>query len=691
MSRRSWLVALVLGGTTASAAAAPPPGYFMSLAVYRPSTHSFIALNDLNTPSSYALNGAFELAGDLPVVGDFDGNGIYDAAVFRSGTWYTDKTHTLTADPGVAFGQAGDVPLAGDFDGDGIADLVLYRNGIWIFKASGGGSLPNLALGGVAGDIPVVADFDGDGIADIAIFRAGTWYIRMSSTGTNTTDNFGDGTYTPCAADWNHDGKAELCLFRNGVWYFKAVGAVSTMDTYTFGAAGDIPLAGGAFDKNVLFVRAGAAGTQDGTLAHPYATISQARDHAVNGSVIRVAGGTYAGIYFYGPGVGGVNTSSNVKLLGAGRCHAGTSACPAHLAASSGDALVLQGAAGLTVENFNITATGSGGRGIVLAAWNWSNSVPGASATIAFNSITNSNNYGILVTAQSQATISHNTITGGSYSAIGLQGGPPANPTQATIAYNEIANNGPFGGSVGGNGIQATNSSIVTATGNYVHDNGRYGIGGIDDSHMTITGNVIDHNTFTGVIICSLTDNDPSSATITGNTISNNGIGSLQNGIEFTYKCGNSLQTVSGNIFDGNSGDGIYIGSGKVEVTGNTFSSNDIGITLQQANLSGVTSSQNTDVHAYGNNFTNNRVGFFAQIDSGAAHEMIVTVGGTQSGQVNHFSGQSTHAIGCLSPTAPTPPVLLNCPAGGNTFATSGDNVDVRCSCDDVFHDAFGP
>jgi hypothetical protein len=691
MSRRNWLLASVLAAAANIAAATPPPGYFMSLAVYRPSTNHIYAYADLGT-QVYALNGTYGQTGDIPVIGDFDGKGVIDLAAFRNGIWYTDTTHTLTSDPSpITYNPAsGGIPLAADFDGDGISDLVIYNAGTWYIRSSKMGTQFTMTLGGAAGDKPVIADFDGDGIPDIAIFNAGNWTIHLSSTNANTTDAFGQAGDAPCAADWNHDGRAELCVFSNGVWYFKILGASGILDSYTFAfwQAGDTPLAGGAFDTNALFVRAGASGTQDGSLTHPYATIGQARDHTVDGSVIRISGGTYTeSLALYGPSINYAPSlfgKNNLKLLGVSR-----RAVKLAPSTSNADAITLWAASGDIIENLNIAPPATGRNAIVLCSSTCAYNLPGSSATIAFNSITGTPGYGILLTGQSQATINYNTITGSvNYSGIGLQGGPSNNPTTATIAYNEIANNGPVNGADGGNGIDARNSSIVNAVGNNIHNNGRFGIIGTTDSHLTITSNTIATNVLNGIILCggSLGGIDTSTATVTGNMIKGNGTlgGAGYNGLEFYQTCTGS-QVVSGNIFDSNTLNGIYIGSGTLDAANNTFSSNSDGMTIQSNN----SSTANTIVHLFGNSFTNNaQDGVYAQLDSGTTtHDMVVTIGGTQSGQPNHFSGQGFHAIGCSSSKV----LLLNCPTGGNTFATPGDNIESTCSCDDIFHDGFGP
>jgi len=682
--------AVVLAAIAGPAVAAPPPGYFMSLAVYRPSTNSIYAYADLTAnPHVYALNGPYGQAGDIPVVGDFDGNGVYDLAVVRisggNATWYADTNHDLTADPSplVFGGLAGDIPLAADFDGDGISDLVIYRGGTWFIRKSTDSTTFTKSLGGAVGDVPVIGDFDGDGIPDIAIFHAGAWTIQMSSGGT-ATDNYGDGTYKPCAADWDHDGRADLCVFLNGVWKFKHLGTGGTFDQYTFGTAGDIPLAGGAFDTDALFVWAGASGTQNGSLANPYATISQARDHAVDGSVIRIARGTYTEyVNLYGPSINyapGQFGKNNLKLFGVSRR-------AVNIAPSTGYGFRLWAASGYFLENFSITSPNNSG--IILGSSDGSYTNPGSSATIEFNSIANTSNYGVLVTGQSQAVIHRNTITNSvNYSGIGLQGGPASNPAKATISDNEIASNGPINGASGGNGIEATQSSIVTAAGNYIHDNGRFGIIGTSDAQLTIGSNTITANVLNGIILCggSVGASDKSTATISANTISGNGTagGSGYNGVEFYRSC-IGKQIVTGNVFDSNTLNGIYIGGGTLNASNNTFSNNQNGITIQSNNYATV----NTIVGLFGNDFTNNtKDGVFAQLDPGTtAHDMVVTIGSTQGSLQNHFSGQGFHAIGCSATTK----LLLNCPAGGNTFATSGDNIESTCSCDDIFHDGFGP
>jgi hypothetical protein len=70
--------------------------------------------------------------GDLPVVGDFDGDGVHEIGVFRNGRWILDidGNHQLDAHDRVfQLGAEGDLPVVGDFDGDGLDDPAVYHDG----------------------------------------------------------------------------------------------------------------------------------------------------------------------------------------------------------------------------------------------------------------------------------------------------------------------------------------------------------------------------------------------------------------------------------------------------------------------------------------------------------------------------------------------------------------------------------
>ncbi len=76
------------------------------------------------------------------------------------------------ADKSFTFGQAGDLPIVGDFDGDGVADLAVYRAGRWIVDTNGNRTMDAhdrvFELGGADGK-PIAGDWDGDGDDDPAV------------------------------------------------------------------------------------------------------------------------------------------------------------------------------------------------------------------------------------------------------------------------------------------------------------------------------------------------------------------------------------------------------------------------------------------------------------------------------------------------------------------------------------------
>jgi hypothetical protein len=166
------------------------------------------------------------LYGCYQPIGDYDGDGITDMAVYRPNNpsvWFVlGSAGTITS---TQWGIKGDIPVPGDYDGDGKTDIAVFRctTGEWWVKKSKGGKL--VVTWGTCDTIPVPADYDGDGKTDIAVFNCTThqWIIRLSSTGGTFIDYWGNCGDLPVEADYDGDGRADLAVFRcdTNQWFIK--------------------------------------------------------------------------------------------------------------------------------------------------------------------------------------------------------------------------------------------------------------------------------------------------------------------------------------------------------------------------------------------------------------------------------------------------------------------------------------
>jgi len=112
---------------------------------------------------------------------------VTSIGIYRNGAWFLDVDgNGRWSDPDLyfEFGAAGDRPVVGDFNHDGIDEVGVYRQGKWHLDTNGNHQFDAqdkvFSLGG-ADDVPVVGDFDGDGTDQIGVYRKGPTPDRQAS------------------------------------------------------------------------------------------------------------------------------------------------------------------------------------------------------------------------------------------------------------------------------------------------------------------------------------------------------------------------------------------------------------------------------------------------------------------------------------------------------------------------------
>ncbi|TWT37695.1 Serine-aspartate repeat-containing protein D precursor [Posidoniimonas corsicana] len=239
-------------------------------------------------------------ADGIPVVGDWNGDGVSEIGVYTDGYWRLDLNGNGVWDRGdlwAKLGSRSDLPVTGDWDGDGKTDIGIYgpawprdphaisrepglpdadnHPAVIAGKAknlpptaedatSGGRLLRRTASGasradlidhvfhyGTPGDEPVAGDWNGDGIRTIGVYRDGVWVLDMDGDGRFTerdqTFVFGAMGDLPVVGDWNGDGVDDLGVYRAGRWLVDSNSnrELDAKDTaFELGAPGDTPIAG---------------------------------------------------------------------------------------------------------------------------------------------------------------------------------------------------------------------------------------------------------------------------------------------------------------------------------------------------------------------------------------------------------------------------------------------------------------
>jgi len=286
-----------------------------TLGVVRSSTFYFDANNNRfwDGTSAGDAKGIFGNPSDIPVSGDFNGDGYDEIGIFRNGYWYIDMNGDR-AWSGVGsgldviynFGIAGDKPVVGDWNGDGFDSIGVVRNADWYLDLNGNGVwngavTDGLYSFGAVSDTPIVGDWNGDRIDDIGVVRSGYWYLDLSGNriwgglaGGDTVFSYGNPTDTPIIGDWNYDRIDDVGIVRSGTFYLDQNGnrswsGVAGGDAIvSFGATTDLPLIGRWKPGTVSPTYASFTATGPTTISSDDVTF-QATHAGVDGNYVSVA------------------------------------------------------------------------------------------------------------------------------------------------------------------------------------------------------------------------------------------------------------------------------------------------------------------------------------------------------------------------------------------------------------------
>ncbi len=227
---------------------APPP---LSVGMFDPSRGEWHLGDGLGNVNTFF----YGAPGDIPLVGDWDCDGVDTVGLFRPETGFVylrNSNDFGTADLEFFYGIRGDVPFVGDWDGDGCDSLGVYRNGRVFLRNDLSTGFADLDFFyGLASDVPFGGDFDADGSDSVGLYRprSGFVFLRNELSGgfAEIDFYFGIPKDRVIAFDWDADGDDTVAIFRPSETRFYITNTnaqvVAEID-FRFGRPDWLPLAG---------------------------------------------------------------------------------------------------------------------------------------------------------------------------------------------------------------------------------------------------------------------------------------------------------------------------------------------------------------------------------------------------------------------------------------------------------------
>lgn len=202
---------------------------------------------------------------------DLTGTGLASYTVVRNTgggpqgevTWFVKENNGSTsgAETNFIHGVASDFFMEGDWDGDGIGDATVWRAGavgkFIVRRSSHPVPLLEIPFGRTGDDADQLGDYDGDGITDPAVYRSGAmsgqpsfFIVRYSSTGQQRIFQTGEnGAFPSAGSDYDGDGRADIAIQSNaggGVARFRLFSGLdgAMFDDFNFGTPTDVIITG---------------------------------------------------------------------------------------------------------------------------------------------------------------------------------------------------------------------------------------------------------------------------------------------------------------------------------------------------------------------------------------------------------------------------------------------------------------